>query len=203
MENQNFVNVSFNLNTAEGKAMFLAIAAVLGGAITSGQEIEVKEGNVKPLKSAAKAAAPKSAPAAAEKPADTATPTSGETTPEPKAAAPKAAAPAPAAKAAAPAPAAKAAAPKAVAAKPTPAAAPKAVDVAFEDLDGEAQLESLKAYVTKFTKKGKSADIKALLAPYGAGKVSELEADSYVDFNAVLDRYAGGESVADIFPEMD
>lgn len=196
MENSNFVNVSFNLSTAEGKAMFLAIAAVLGGAVTSGQEIEVKEGNVKPLKATAKAAAPKSAPAAAEKPADTATPTSGETTPEPKAAAPKAAAPAPAKAAAA-------AAPKAVAAKPTPAAAPKAVDVAFEDLDGGAQLEALKAYVTKFTKKGKSADIKALLAPYGAGKVSELEADSYVDFNAVLDRYAAGESVADIFPEMD
>jgi len=112
-------------------------------------------------------------------------------------------APKPVAKKASPAPAAKAAAPapKAVA-KPAPKAAP-AKAVAFEDLDEEGQLEALKAHATKHTKKGKTADIKALVANYGADRVSDLDPEYYVEFNEVLTRYSDGESVEDIFPNVD
>jgi len=113
--------------------------------------------------------------------------------------APKAAVAAPAPKAvAAPAPKA-AVAPKPAAPKP----APKAVAVNFEDLEPAEQLEALKAHATKHTKKGKTADIKALVANYGAERVSELDPDYYIEFNDVLTRYSDGESVEDIFPNAD
>lgn len=175
-DNKNLVHLSLDLNTAQGKAIFVAIAALLGGAVSPAKEQAVKA-----------APAPKAASTATEEVADTATPTSGASTPKPKAAvttkAPKAAAPAP-----------KAAAPK-------PAAKP--AEVAFEDLDADAQLEALKAHVTKHTKNGKSADIKALLSNFGSDRVSTLEAEHYLDFNDVLNRYSAGESVEDIFPSVD
>lgn len=108
----------------------------------------------------------------------------------------------PAAKAAAPAPAAKPAT-KAAPAKPVAKPAAKPAVVAFEDLDEEAQLEALKAHATKHTKKGKTADIKALVANYGAERVSDLDPEYYVEFNDVLTRYSDGESVEDIFPNVD
>lgn len=180
-DNRNNAHISINLESATGKAVFAAIAAVLaGGAIETPSKAQAVKAAPAP-----KAAA--SATTATEEVAEDATQTSGKSTPEPKAAskpaAPKAAAPAP-----------KAAAPK-------PAAKP--AEVAFEDLDADAQLEALKAHVTKHTKKGKSADIKALLSNFGSDRVSTLEAEHYLDFNDVLNRYSAGESVEDIFPSVD
>lgn len=106
--------------------------------------------------------------------------------------------------AAKPAPAAAAPKPAPVAAKPAPkAAAPKPAAVNFEDLEEADQLEALKAHATKHTKKGKTADIKALVANYGAERVSDLDPEYYIEFNDVLTRYSDGESVEDIFPNVD
>lgn len=171
-DNKNLVHLSLDLNTAQGKTLFLALAAVLGGTTVAAPVAKEQAQKAAPAPKAA------SAPDVA---AGTATPTSGASTPKPKAATPAAK------------PAAKAAAPK-------PAAKPAEVD--FADLDAEAQLDTLKNNVTKHTKKGKSADIKALLSNFGAERVSVLEVEHYSDFNDVLNRYTAGESVEDIFPNV-
>lgn len=77
-------------------------------------------------------------------------------------------------------------------------AEPKQDAPAFEDLDEDAQLEAIKAEVTKHTKKGKSADIKALLSGFDAGRASELDPATYGDFMDAVKRYGAGESVDDI-----
>lgn len=69
---------------------------------------------------------------------------------------------------------------------------------AFEDLDEDAQLEAIKAEVTKHTKKGKSADIKALLAHFDAARASELNPEQYANFFDTVVRYGKGESVEDL-----
>ena len=76
------------------------------------------------------------------------------------------------------------------------AEAPKK-DVApdFADLDEDAQLEEIKVYVTRNTKKGKSADVKALLAFMEAGRASELAPDQYETFYDLIVRYTAGEAV--------
>jgi hypothetical protein len=95
----------------------------------------------------------------------------------------------------------KAEAPKAP--KATAPAKPKKEEApAFEDLDEDAQLEAIKAEVTKHTKKGKSADIKALLAAYDAGRASELAPEQYADFFNAVVRYGKGESVEDITGDL-
>lgn len=68
----------------------------------------------------------------------------------------------------------------------------------FDDLDDDAKLEAIKTEVTKHTKKGKSADIKALLSHFDAARASELAAESYNDFYQAIKRYGAGESVAAI-----
>lgn len=88
----------------------------------------------------------------------------------------------------------------------TRASAPKADEpidkeekpVTFADQDADAQLEAIKSEVTKHTKKGKSADIKALLGGFDAGRASELSPDNYVDFFEAIQRYGKGESVEEI-----
>lgn len=69
---------------------------------------------------------------------------------------------------------------------------------AFEDLDDDAKLEAIKAEVTKHTKKGKSADIKALLLGFDANRASELAPEDYDAFYDAVKRYGAGESVDDI-----
>ena len=113
-------------------------------------------------------------------------PVKNEVKAEPKAEAPKVEAKPEAPKPAAPAP------------KPAKEAAPS-----FEDMDDEARLEVLKAEVTKHTKKGKSADIKFILAQYDAPKTSEMDPAHYADFYNALQRYGKGEDLADIFPNED
>lgn len=82
---------------------------------------------------------------------------------------------------------------------PKPAALEKP---AFSDLDDDAKLEAIKAEVTKHTKKGKSADIKFLLANFDAGRASELAPEQYDAFFDAITRYGAGEAVTDIFPAL-
>lgn len=65
----------------------------------------------------------------------------------------------------------------------------------FDGLDDDAKLEAIKTEVTKHTKKGKSADIKALLTAFDAGRASELATDRYDEFYAAIVRYGKGETV--------
>lgn len=73
----------------------------------------------------------------------------------------------------------------------------------FSELDDDAKLEAIKAEVTKHTKKGKSADIKFLLANYEAGRASELAPEQYDAFFESITRYGAGEAVTDLFPALD
>lgn len=182
----NQINLSIDLDTQKGITILGAIHSALA---TGAGKTDAKVANMKvvdaeevtdgPAKAAPAAKAPVASPA---KPA------------------------APAARPAAPAarPAAAAKAPAPVAARPAPkAAVAKPAAVNFEDLDPESQLGALKAHATKHTKKGKTADIKALVANYGAERVSDLDPEYYLEFNDVLTRYSDGESVEDIFPNVD
>ena len=74
---------------------------------------------------------------------------------------------------------------------------------AFSDLDDDAKLEAIKAEVTKHTKKGKSADIKFLLANFDAGRASELSTEQYDAFFDAITRYGAGEAATDISPALD
>lgn len=74
---------------------------------------------------------------------------------------------------------------------------------AFSDLGDAAKLEAIKAEVTKHTKKGKSADIKFLLANFDAGRASELSTEQYDAFFDAITRYGAGEAATDIFPALD
>lgn len=70
----------------------------------------------------------------------------------------------------------------------------------WDEMDDDAKLEAIKAEVTKHTKKGKSADIKFLLAQFEAGRASELAPEDYDAFFDAITRYGKGESVDKIFP---
>lgn len=101
---------------------------------------------------------------------------------------------------------AKPAAPAATTKTPRPAASKPAAAAekpAFSDLDDDAKLEAIKAEVTKHTKKGKSADIKFLLANFDAGRASELSTEQYDAFFDAITRYGAGEAATDIFPALD
>ena len=67
-------------------------------------------------------------------------------------------------------------------------------------MDDDAKLEAIKTEVTKHTKKGKSADIKFLLANFDAGRASELATEDYDAFFDAITRYGKGENVDKIFP---
>jgi len=71
----------------------------------------------------------------------------------------------------------------------------------WDDMDDDAKLEAIKAEVTRHTKKGKSADIKQILAQFDAGRASELLPDDYDAFFDAIARYGKGEKLEEIFPE--
>lgn len=84
------------------------------------------------------------------------------------------------------------------------AAAPKEDEApAFEDMSTDDQLADIQKRITKHTKKGKTADIKELLGIFDAGRASELSAKDYADFSDALNRYDAGETIDEIFPQMD
>lgn len=151
----------------------LGLISALSGASAPATKAEPKTAKLAPVKDEQEAEAPKEEKAAPAPKAPAAS--TGKATPAPKAA---------------------------TTAKPA-APAPKAKADDFGDLDAEGQLEAIKAQVTKHTKKGKSADIKALLSNFGVAKASELEEGDYADFHAAISRYTAGETVEDIFPSLD
>lgn len=88
--------------------------------------------------------------------------------------------------------------------------APKPEDDAastdFASLSDEDKIDVLRTKVASHTKKGKSADIRFMLAQFDASTVSQnnpLKPEDYNAFNEALDRYSAGESVTDIFPELN
>lgn len=74
--------------------------------------------------------------------------------------------------------------------------APKAAAKAtFADLDEAGQLAAIQTEVTRHAKKGKTADVKAILVHFGAGKASELDAERYGEVYDAFVRYGKGETV--------
>jgi hypothetical protein len=59
----------------------------------------------------------------------------------------------------------------------------------FADLTEEEQIEAIKAEVVKHTKRGKSADIKAMLTFVGADRVSNLQGGDIAVFMEMLQQY--------------
>lgn len=98
-------------------------------------------------------------------------------------------------------------------AKPAPAKEPVKVEAPepeeaatdFATLSDEDKISALRTKVAMHTKKGKSADIRFMLAQFDARTVSQdepLKPEDYDAFNEALERYGAGESVTDIFPEL-
>jgi hypothetical protein len=88
--------------------------------------------------------------------------------------------------------------------EPVKREAPKKEEpAAFGDMKPEDQLEAIKAAVSKHVKKGKSADIKFMLAHFDASRASELDPKHYGAFYEALGRYGKGEKPAELFPEED
>lgn len=107
------------------------------------------------------------------------------------------------AKSAAPAKKAAAAAPaKKAAAAPAKMSDDDKIE-ALEAQDEEDQLATIQAEITKHTKKGKTADIKKLLAIYGVPKASELDAATYSEFYSLVLRFAGGEDADSIVESFE
>lgn len=69
---------------------------------------------------------------------------------------------------------------------------------AFEDMNEDEQLEAIRTIVTRHSKKGKTKDIKALLAAFGVERAGDLDKTDYADAFDALTRYDGGESIDDI-----
>lgn len=69
-------------------------------------------------------------------------------------------------------------------------------------MSDEDKLEEIKAEVTKFVKKGNSADIKALLTHFDAPRASLLKPEQYEEFRRALARYGAGESVESIINDL-
>ncbi len=86
------------------------------------------------------------------------------------------------------------------AATPEPAAPVKEPDAV--EMSDEEKLEEIKAEVTKFVKKGNSADIKSLLTHFDATRASLLKPEQYEEFRKALARYGAGESVESIINEL-
>lgn len=82
------------------------------------------------------------------------------------------------------------------------AEAPK--EVPFVDRSEADQLKEIMRVVTLVSKKkGGGDDVREMLSVFDAGKSSELDPADYVEFFAGLERYRAGESVDEIYPEVD
>lgn len=63
------------------------------------------------------------------------------------------------------------------------------------DMPDDEKLEAIRAEVTANTKKGKSADMRAMLNHFGAARASELDVDNYDAFYGAIKRYGDGETL--------
>lgn len=80
--------------------------------------------------------------------------------------------------------------------------APK--EVPFIDRSEDEQLKEIMRVVGLVSKKkGGGDDVREMLSVYDAGKSSNLLPEDYVEFYAGLERYRAGESVDEIYPEVD
>lgn len=74
----------------------------------------------------------------------------------------------------------------------------------FADMSKDEKLDEIKAKITLTTKKkGGAEDVREILGVFDAGRAGELDPKDYDDFYDALTRYRAGESVDDIFPEVD
>lgn len=74
----------------------------------------------------------------------------------------------------------------------------------FADMTDDEKLDEIKAKITLTTKKkGGADDVREILGVFDAGRAGELEAKDYDEFYDALTRYRAGESVDEIFPEVD
>lgn len=74
----------------------------------------------------------------------------------------------------------------------------------FADMTDDEKLDEIKAKITLTTKKkGGADDVREILGVFDAGRAGELDAKDYYDFYDALTRYRAGESVDEIFPEVD
>lgn len=74
----------------------------------------------------------------------------------------------------------------------------------FADLSDEEKLDEIKAKITLTTKKkGGADDVREILGVFDAGRAGELDKKDYDEFYDALTRYRAGESVDEIFPEVD
>lgn len=205
MENSNSVQLHIDLSTEQGKAILAAVfAAVVGnGAVVSpAKEVKAPKAATPEAKIVPMPSAPISAPITTSAtvglphvpsvPSVPAVP-SVPVAPSPSSVAAPSIPTAPAAPSAPKAPTAPAA-PKAT---PKTPPAPKAPAVPFESLDEEGKREAIKKVTTKWSKKGKTSDIKSLFAAYGATNVETVDA-SYLDhFNWAINTFdTNGQDMA-------
>lgn len=74
----------------------------------------------------------------------------------------------------------------------------------FADLSDEEKLDEIKSKITLTTKKkGGADDVREILGVFDAGRAGELDKKDYDEFYDALTRYRAGESVDEIFPEVD
>lgn len=74
----------------------------------------------------------------------------------------------------------------------------------FADMTDDEKLDEIKAKITLTTKKkGGADDVREILGVFDAGRAGELDAKDYDEFYDALTRYSAGESVDEIFPEVD
>lgn len=74
----------------------------------------------------------------------------------------------------------------------------------FADMTDDEKLDEIKAKITLTTKKkGGADDVREILGVFDAGRAGELETKDYDEFYDALTRYRAGESVDEIFPEVD
>jgi hypothetical protein len=81
------------------------------------------------------------------------------------------------------------------------AAEKEAVENGWDEMSEDDQLEAIKNEITKHAKKGKSTDIKFMLAQFDAERAGLLNPEDYKAFFDAIQRYGNGDSVTDIFPE--
>lgn len=74
----------------------------------------------------------------------------------------------------------------------------------FADMSDDEKLDEIKTQITNTTKKrGGASDVREILGVFDASRAGDLNAEDYDEFYEALMRYRGGESVDEIFPELD
>lgn len=193
---ENSVSINVDLSTEQGKQILSAVNAIVNSGATASKTPEAKVVKM-PQASAPAAPIPGGLPIP-NVPMTPPVPATPSAPALPSAPSVPTAPAAPSAPAAPKAPAAPALPPAA----PAPAKEPKAPKVTapvvdFATLDEDGKREAIKKVTTKWSKKGKTTDIKALVAAYGAANVETVPA-AYLDhFNWAINQFdTNGQDMA-------